>query len=86
MSPPREPDVGAGSTIDDLLDQAVAAINRGDRVAATALAEHVVVVNRRIAPTFPASANRPSTSAGLSVTVTSSHSALRRGLDRDDGA
>ncbi|MCW2730933.1 MAG: adenylate cyclase [Mycobacterium sp.] len=46
MSPPREPDVGAGSTIDDLLDQAVAAINRGDRVAATALADHVLAVDQ----------------------------------------
>jgi hypothetical protein len=46
MSPPREPDVAAGSTIDDLLDQAVAAINRGDRVAATALADHVLAVDQ----------------------------------------
>ncbi len=46
MSPPREPRLGAGSSIDDLLDQAVAAINRGDRVTATALADHVLAVDR----------------------------------------
>ena len=45
MSPPREPRLGAGSSIDDLLDQAVAAINRGDRVTATALADHVLAVD-----------------------------------------
>ena len=33
---------GAGSSIDELLDQAVAAINRGDRAAATALADQVL--------------------------------------------
>ena len=32
-------------TIDDLLDQAVAAINRGDRVAGTALGEQVLAVD-----------------------------------------
>ena len=36
---------GTGSPIDDLLDQAVAAINRGDRVAATALADDVLAVD-----------------------------------------
>ena len=45
MSPPRVPDLGAGSSIDDLLDQAVAAINRGDRATATALADHVLAVD-----------------------------------------
>ena len=45
MSPPREPRLGAGSSIDELLDQAVAAINRGDRVTATALADHVLAVD-----------------------------------------
>ena len=45
MSPPREPRLGAGTSIDELLDQAVAAINRGDRVTATALAGHVLAVD-----------------------------------------
>jgi class 3 adenylate cyclase/tetratricopeptide (TPR) repeat protein len=45
LSPPREARLGAGSSIDDLLDQAVAAINRGDRVAAAALADHVLAVD-----------------------------------------
>src|SRR6478609_7095939 len=45
MSPPRELRLGAGSSIDDLLDQAVAAINRGDRRTATALADHVLAVD-----------------------------------------
>jgi class 3 adenylate cyclase len=45
MSPPPEPRLGAGSSIDELLDQAVAAINRGDRVTATALADHVLAVD-----------------------------------------
>lgn len=36
---------GASSSIDDLLDQAVAAINRGDRVAATAFADTVLAVD-----------------------------------------
>ena len=45
MRPPPEPRLGAGSSIDDLLDQAVAAINRGDRVTATALAGHVLAVD-----------------------------------------
>jgi class 3 adenylate cyclase len=45
MIPPRESRLGAGSSIDDLLDQAVAAINRGDRVTATALADHVLAVD-----------------------------------------
>ena len=45
MTAPREPRLGAGSSIDDLLDQAVAAINRGDRATATALADHVLAVD-----------------------------------------
>ncbi len=44
-SPAHESDLGAGPSIDDLLDQAVAAVNRGDRVAATALAEDVLAVD-----------------------------------------
>lgn len=36
---------GRGATIDELLDRAVAAINRGDRVAATALAEQVLTAD-----------------------------------------
>ena len=39
VGPAREARLAAGSSIDELLDQAVAAINRGDRVAATALAD-----------------------------------------------
>jgi class 3 adenylate cyclase len=35
----------AGVSIDDLLDRAVSAINRGDRVAATALAGQVLAVD-----------------------------------------
>jgi hypothetical protein len=31
-----------GASIDELLDRAVAAINRGDRVTATAIAGHVL--------------------------------------------
>jgi hypothetical protein len=40
-------DAGAerGASIDELLDRAVAAINRGDRVAATVLAEQVLAVD-----------------------------------------
>ncbi len=34
-----------GASIDELLDHAVSAINRGDRVAASALAEHVLAVD-----------------------------------------
>lgn len=45
VSPADGGRLGAGSSIDDLLDQAVAAINRGDRVAATALADHVLAVD-----------------------------------------
>ena len=36
---------GGAASIDELLDRAVAAINRGDRVAATALAEQVLAVD-----------------------------------------
>ncbi len=43
-SPARAP-LGAGSSIDELLDRAVAAINRGDRVAANALAGQVLAVD-----------------------------------------
>jgi hypothetical protein len=40
--------VGNGQpSIDDLLDRAVAAINRGDRLAATELTEHVLSVDAR---------------------------------------
>ena len=39
------------ASIDDLLDQAVAAINRGDRVAATALAAQMLAVGRKL-PAF----------------------------------
>jgi class 3 adenylate cyclase len=45
VGPAREARLAAGSSIDDLLDQAVAAINRDDRVAATALADHVLAVD-----------------------------------------
>jgi class 3 adenylate cyclase len=45
IGPRREPRLGAGSPIDELLDRAVAAINRGDRVTATALADHVLAVD-----------------------------------------
>jgi len=38
--------VGRGASIDDLLDRAVAAINSGDRAAATALAGQVLAVDR----------------------------------------
>lgn len=44
-APPPESRPGAGSSIDDLLDQAVAAINRGDRVTAAALADHVLAMD-----------------------------------------
>ena len=37
--------VEGAAPIDDLLDQAVAAINRGDRVAGTALAEQVLAAD-----------------------------------------
>lgn len=37
---------GCGASIDQLLDQAVAAINRGDRAAGTALAEQVLAADR----------------------------------------
>ncbi len=36
-----------GTSIDELLDRAVAAINRGDRAAATALAGQVLAVDAR---------------------------------------
>jgi hypothetical protein len=36
---------GRGASIDELLDRAVAAINRGDRAAATALAGDVLAVD-----------------------------------------
>ncbi|HEY5150409.1 MAG TPA: AAA family ATPase, partial [Mycobacterium sp.] len=42
---PRKAHLGTGSTIDGLLDQAVAAINCGDRVVATALADRVLAVD-----------------------------------------
>ena len=45
MGPACEARLSAGSSIDDLLDQAVAAINRGDRLAATALVDHVLAVD-----------------------------------------
>ena len=38
--------VERGASIDELLDRAVAAINRGDRAAATALAGQVLAVDR----------------------------------------
>jgi hypothetical protein len=38
--------VQRGASIDELLDRAVAAINRGDRVTATALAGQVLAVDR----------------------------------------
>jgi hypothetical protein len=38
--------VQRGTSIDELLDRAVAAINRGDRAAATALAGQVLAVDR----------------------------------------
>jgi hypothetical protein len=37
---------GRGASVDELLDRAVAAINRGDRAAATALAGQVLSVDR----------------------------------------
>ena len=37
--------VERGASIDELLDRAVAAINRGDRAAATALAGQVLAVD-----------------------------------------
>jgi class 3 adenylate cyclase len=37
--------LGRGASIDELLDRAVAAINRGDRAAATALAGQVLAVD-----------------------------------------
>jgi len=43
----REARADASSSIDDLLDQAVAAINRGDRATANALADHVLAVDHR---------------------------------------
>jgi class 3 adenylate cyclase len=46
VGPARESRPGAGSSIDELLDQAVAAINRGDRATATALADHVLAVDQ----------------------------------------
>jgi hypothetical protein len=46
MGPAREARLSAGSSIDDLVDQAVAAINRGDRVAATALVDQVLAVDQ----------------------------------------
>ena len=48
MRPPRDHDASQrpGASIDELLDRAVAAINRGDRVAATALAGRVLAVDR----------------------------------------
>ena len=47
MRPTGNGDAGPGfvAPIDDLLDQAVAAINRGDRVAGTALAEQVLAAD-----------------------------------------
>ena len=42
---PRKAHLGTGSTIDGLLDQAVAAINCGDWVVATALADRVLAVD-----------------------------------------
>ena len=45
VGPAREAHLAAGSSIDELLDQAVAAINRDDRVAATALVDHVLAVD-----------------------------------------
>ena len=36
-----------GKSIDELLDRAVAAINRGDRVTATAIAGHVLAVDEK---------------------------------------
>ena len=46
MGPAREARLSAGSSIDDLLDQAVAAINRGDRVAASSLAQQVLAADK----------------------------------------
>ncbi len=37
---------GGASTIDELLDRAVAAINRGDRVAASSLAQQVLAADK----------------------------------------
>src|SRR5689334_12795121 len=45
MSPARESRFETGSSIDDLLDQAVAAINRGDKATAAALADRVLAVD-----------------------------------------
>ena len=47
VSPTAHGDAGpkTAAAIDDLLDQAVAAINRGDRVTATALAERVIAAD-----------------------------------------
>ena len=39
--------VERGASIDELLDRAVAAINRGDRVTATALAGQVLAADER---------------------------------------
>jgi hypothetical protein len=36
-----------GESIDELLDRAVAAINRGDRVTATVIAGHVLAVDEK---------------------------------------
>lgn len=48
MRPPRdrEGSHGRDASIDELLDRAVAAINRGDRENADALAEQVLTVDR----------------------------------------
>jgi class 3 adenylate cyclase len=43
---PGDPRGERGESIDEVLDRAVAAINRGDRVAATALAEQLLAVER----------------------------------------
>jgi class 3 adenylate cyclase/tetratricopeptide (TPR) repeat protein len=42
----RDASLARGASIDELLDRAVAAINRGDRAAATALAGQVLAVDR----------------------------------------
>ncbi|MBV9088321.1 MAG: AAA family ATPase [Mycobacteriaceae bacterium] len=42
----RDPSAERGASIDELLDRAVLAINRGDRAAATALAGRVLAVDR----------------------------------------
>ena len=44
-TPNRDASPGRGASIDELLDRAVAAINRGDRAAATALAGQVLAVD-----------------------------------------